>query len=86
MTYEEFGGWVSYRAKYGPLNPMLRMDAAFARTQVQRNNLAMMAGKNQMPSEAGQVKDFMPWPRQEPEEMDIDAMNDWFDAHRKRKG
>lgn len=85
MTTEEFYDWVSYRSKYGPLNPMLRMDAAFARMQVHSNHLAMMAGKRQMPSDAGQMTDFMPWPRQEPEEMSIDEMNDWFDAHRKRK-
>lgn len=30
MTCDEFAGWLSYRRMHGPLDPMARLDNAFA--------------------------------------------------------
>ena len=57
MTQEEWQRWILYRRKNGPLNPMLRLDAALARVA------APFFGKGVKPA------DLMPWPQEEPEEM-----------------
>lgn len=51
MPYSEYVGWIAYIDKFGPLNPMLRMEAAVAR-------LAALWSKDGKPS------DFMPWPKE----------------------
>ena len=55
MTYSERNDWLRYIEKNGPLNPILRNDAAMARLAV-----GMTGGK---------MEGFMPWPKieQEPE-------------------
>jgi len=55
MTYSERQDWLRYIQKNGPLNPMLRNDAAIARLGIR------MGG--------GDMASYMPWPKieQEPE-------------------
>lgn len=49
MTYSERNAWLRYIAKNGPLNPILRNDAAVARLA------AATTG--------GKMAGFMPWPK-----------------------
>jgi hypothetical protein len=51
MSADEFRIWLQYRRKWGPLNPMQRLDAAVARMAVWKY------GKR--------VEDYMPWPAEE---------------------
>lgn len=51
MTAAEFQRWGRYEQEYGPLNPMLRMDAAFARSLLP------------FLKKGTRVKDLMPWPK-----------------------
>jgi hypothetical protein len=57
MTPDEWHRWMLYRKKNGPLNAMLRLDAAIARCA------APFMGKGVKPS------DLMPWPEKADEEM-----------------
>lgn len=57
MTVDELAGWAYYMEVNGPINPILRNDAAIARLAV------TMSGKG------AKIKHFMPWPNiEEPEE------------------
>ena len=58
MTHDEMLDWISYAKLNGPLNPMLRFDAAVAR-------LCVIWG-------GGKVKDHMPWPQEEEREATIE--------------
>ena len=60
MTYAELLSWMEYRKRYGPLNPILRNDAAIARMAIR------MAG--------GKMEDYMPWPKQEVKELTFDEL------------
>lgn len=55
MTLDELNGWVSYIELNGPINPILRNDAAIARLA------ATMSGKG------AKIDNFMPWPKREEE-------------------
>lgn len=52
MSVTEFQSWIEYREMTGPFNPMLRMDAAFARLSVL---IAALTGNKR------NVSDFMPF-------------------------
>lgn len=52
MSYQEFLQWAEYRRRFGPLNPMLRVDAAFARFSVL---IAQLTGNKR------KVSDYMPY-------------------------
>lgn len=57
MSMSELNDWVAYIRVNGPLNPILRNDAAIARLAVS------MSGKG------AKMEHFMPWPKfEEPEE------------------
>lgn len=58
MTLDELNGWGEYIRINGPLNPILRNDAAIARLGVS------MAGRG------AKMENFMPWPIKEPEPLD----------------
>jgi hypothetical protein len=60
MTYAELLSWMEYRERYGPLNPMLRNDAAIARMASAMTGAKMEA--------------FMPWPRQRAAEPSFDEL------------
>lgn len=49
MSLAELAAWQEYIKTQGPVNPMLRMDAGFARWMA-------------FNSKNGKVRDFMPWP------------------------
>lgn len=53
MTHNELLTWIEYSRWRGPINPMLRIDAAIARL------CQVWAG--------GEIRKYMPWPREEPE-------------------
>lgn len=59
MSYREFLSWCAYRNKRGPLNPMLRNDAALGRIAVMVNR--GLGG-------SAEFVDFVPWARDEVEE------------------
>lgn len=61
ISIAEFECWWQYRKKYGPLNPMLRNDAAIARLSV------LVAAVN---GHKRKASDFMPWPEQQTESID----------------
>lgn len=56
MSLSELNDWSAYMKINGPLNPMLRNDAAIARLGVS------MAGKG------AKMEHFMPWPKREEQE------------------
>lgn len=51
MTYAELTHWYAYAEENGPLNPMIRTDAAVAR--------AVLPFVRD-----GKMRDFMPWPKE----------------------
>jgi hypothetical protein len=57
MSAEEMHRWALYRKKYGPMNSMLRLDAALARAA------APFMGRNVKAS------DLMPWPDKSQDEL-----------------
>lgn len=58
MTQAEFMGWVRYRQLRGPLNPMLRMEAAIATLAELVCAAAGIKDRSGAPLTA---RDFMPW-------------------------
>lgn len=62
MPYPEFLSWCAYRRKRGPLNPLLRNDAALARISFQIHR-ALGGTKD--------LSDFMPWAEDEAEVTDV---------------
>lgn len=52
MPHAEYVRWMKYVERFGPLNPMLRMERAVA-------NLAALWSKDAKPG------DFMPWPAEQ---------------------
>ena len=60
MPHTELMRWLEYRKVYGPLNPMLRNDAAIARLGIR------MAG--------GKFEDYCPWPKIPPKEVTPESM------------
>lgn len=61
MPYSEYLDWLSYIEEHGPLNPMIRTDAAVARVA------AMM-------SRGRTLRDFMPWPKESVQEAAPEAV------------
>lgn len=59
MTAGEYSIWRQFREKWGPLNPFMRADSAFARLA---SAMAQMWGVKGL-----KMEDFMPWPKKEPE-------------------
>lgn len=73
MTYGEFRRWQKYIEIYGPVNPIMRNDAAVARLAV-----AYTGGK---------MEAFMPWPKEPEREVTVDeTMNVVMSAFNKNKG
>jgi hypothetical protein len=56
MSNREFNGWLAYRKKWGPLNPMRRFDRPAALISVMLNHAH--GGKAEM-------TDYLPWPVEE---------------------
>ena len=60
MTYGEFRRWQKYIEIYGPVNPIMRNDAAVARLAVAHTGAKMDA--------------FMPWPKEPAKEVSFDEI------------
>jgi hypothetical protein len=70
VSEEERITWIAYRAKRGPLNPLLRQDAALARIA----HLICVAAKIKAQDGSEMtVADFMPWAKDEEPEPNVDA-------------
>jgi hypothetical protein len=62
MSVEELGSWIAYQKIVGPLNPLLRLDAAISRAV--------------SPFVKGDKRSLMPWPKEPEHEATIeDFMN-----------
>lgn len=73
MTYGEFRRWQKYIEIYGPVNPIMRNDAAVARLGVSMSGAKM--------------ESFMPWPKQPEQEVTVEgAMKVLMGAFAKNKG
>lgn len=73
MTYGEFRRWQKYIEIYGPVNPIMRNDAAVARLG------ASMSG--------AKMESFMPWPKEPPKEVTAEeTMKVLMGAFAKNKG
>ncbi|UHQ21884.1 hypothetical protein LVB77_14540 [Lysobacter sp. 5GHs7-4] len=63
--------WLAYRAKRGPLNPMLRTDAAFGRLSV------LLSQVHQLKHQSGRplgMADFVPYASDEEEEASMEEL------------
>lgn len=76
LSIGEFASWMQYRKKYGPFNPMLRIDAAVARLS---QFIAATKGAKR------EVADFMPWPVLEKPSIDEAELASMKKMKRKRK-
>jgi hypothetical protein len=70
LTLDEFTSWLAYAEENGPLNPMIRFDAAIARAV--------------RPFVKGDFKSLMPYPKQPEREATMDDFMNILRASKKK--